>query len=222
MAELSATQPMHHHTRLRLGHLLEVSSAIILALGGVTSAWSGYEAALFEGQQAAAYARGSALRASSTRSATMAGQLADIDVLTFLSWANAYSSGQQEFRVFVEHRFRPEFRPAFEAWLATKPLIDPTAPASFFVMPEYQPRHAADAARLSLEADRAQREGDLANAQGDQYARTTIVFALSLFFIAMAQQFKSLSVRAAVVTTAGTLMVFGLWLLAQLPRAFRG
>jgi hypothetical protein len=58
--------------------------------------------------------------------------------------------------------------------------------------------------------------------QSDQYARTTIVFSLSLFFIAMASQFRSLWVRAAVVGTAGALMVFGLWAMAQLPRVLPG
>ena len=230
MAELTAAHPLHHprkrhslaYRRRRVGHILEVASAIILALGGVTSAWSGYEASLLDGEQASAYARAHALRASSTRSATTAGQLADIDVLTFLNWAAARANGQEQFRDFVEHRFRPEFKPVFDAWLATEPLINSSAPATPFQMAEYKPRFAEDSARLSAEADRMQQVGDEANDHGDRYSRTTIIFALSLFFIAMAQQFRSVAVRTTVVVTAGALMLFGVWAVSQLPRVMPG
>lgn len=231
MVELTATQPMQHrhrkrhsaaYRRRRFLHSLEAVSAIILALGGVTSAWCGYEASLLDGEQAAAYAQAGALRTSSSRSATTAGQLADIDVLTFLNWASANTAGQADFKTFVEHRFRPEFKPVFDAWLATDPMSNPTAPATPFEMPQYKPRFAEDAARLTAEADRIQKLGDEANDHGDQFSRATIVFALSLFFIAVAQQFRGVAVRTAVVLTAGGLMVFGLWAVAQLPRAMPG
>ena len=165
----------------------------------------------------AAYARAGALRTTSARTATTAGQRANIDVLTFLSWAGASTNGKEEFKNFVEHRFRPEFKPIFEKWLATNPLTDPTAPASPFELPEYK-RLGADAAQLSAEADRLQQEGDVANAHSDKYSRTTIIFALSLFFIAVAQQFRSAGVRTAVVVTAGLLMFVGVWAISQLPR----
>jgi hypothetical protein len=67
-----------------------------------------------------------------------------------------------------------------------------------------------------------QQVGDEANAQGDRYSRTTIIFALSLFFIAVAQQFRSIAVRTTVVVTAGALMLFGVWAVSQLPRVMPG
>lgn len=230
MAELTATQPMHHPhgkrrskiaRRRQLLHTLEIVSAVILALGGVTSAWSGYEAGLLDGEQMAAYAQAGALRTTSARAATTAGQRADIDVLTFLSWASANTDGKEEFKTFVEHRFRPEFKPIFEKWIAANPLTDPAAPASPFELPEYK-QLMAEVSQSSADADRLQHEGDVANAQSDKYSRTTIVFALSLFFIAVAQQFRSVAVRTAVVVTAGLLMFVGVWAISQLPRVMPG
>jgi hypothetical protein len=34
-------------------------------------------------------------------------------------------------------RFRPEFRPAFEAWLTTAPFNNPNAPPGPLYMPQY-------------------------------------------------------------------------------------
>jgi len=40
-----------------------------------------------------------------------------IDVNMFLSWVQAASENQTGRKVFLEDRFRDEFRPAFDAWL---------------------------------------------------------------------------------------------------------
>ena len=44
----------------------------------------------------------------------------------FIQWVDAFATDEEELADFYERRFREEFRPAFEAWVATKPLKIPT------------------------------------------------------------------------------------------------
>ena len=53
---------------------------------------------------------------------------------------------------FYRKRFRPEFRPAFEAWVATRPRTNRDAPLSPFAMPQYKLAATAKADRLEAQA----------------------------------------------------------------------
>lgn len=227
MAELAAHPPSSPRVsgvkrRRALITSLEIVSAVLVAVGGVASAWTGYEASLFDGEQSAAYDKAAALRVNSSKAATMAGLEADIDVLTFVNWAGAYASGNTLFEHFMRNRFRPEFKKVFDEWLEGKPLLTPGAPATPFLMPGYNPKLRAEAAALAAAADQLQTEGDRANAHSDYYSRSTVIFAMALFFLAIVQQFKRTKVRASVLMLATGFMIFGIWSVWNLPRAMPG
>ena len=44
---------------------------------------------------------------------------------TFTQWVDAYARNESELRDFYFRRFRSEFKPAVEAWVATEPLQEP-------------------------------------------------------------------------------------------------
>jgi hypothetical protein len=54
---------------------------------------------------------------------------------------------------FLYGRFPPALKTATDAWLATRPLQNPEAPSSPFVMPDYQVSERAEADRWQTEAD---------------------------------------------------------------------
>ena len=112
----------------RFEPLAEVVATIVLALATLATAWSGYQAARWGGEQASSYNQAGALRTESTRASTQAGQLIQIDIGMFANWINAFAAGDQQLADFYEERFRDEFKPAFEAWLATEPVNNPDAP----------------------------------------------------------------------------------------------
>jgi len=82
-----------------------------------------------------------------------AGQLQIIDVGTFRDWAHAYEAGDTVFATFLRKRFRAEFTPAFEAWVASRPLKNPAAAATPFTLPEYRLALWDTAARYEAEAN---------------------------------------------------------------------
>ena len=76
---------------------------------------------------------------------------------------------------FYRERFRAEFAPAFEAWLALDPANNPDAPDTPFGMPEYELSRAEDADRLEREAEAAFAEGRAANQQSDDYILNAVI-----------------------------------------------
>src|SRR5262245_53420811 len=137
---------------------IELAATLLLALATVATAWSGYQSTRWNGEQAKAAARANALRVDSAKAADLANSQSGIDVATFTQWANAYARDETELADFYFKRFRPEFRPAVEAWVATQPLQNPDAPLTPFAMPEYQLAANTDAERLDAQAEVAAAE----------------------------------------------------------------
>ena len=76
----------------------------------------------------------------------------EIDVATFTPWVNAYAQKQTQLSDFYFKRFRTEFKPAVDAWVATKPLKNPSAPLTPFAMPQYKLDARTEAERLNAQA----------------------------------------------------------------------
>ena len=115
----------------------EIVATVLLSVATLATAWSGYQASRWNGEQAKAAARANASRVESTRASGLANRNAQIDLALFTQWADAYAQEQTMLADFYRQRFRKEFVPAFEAWVATRPLRNPRAPLSPFAMPEY-------------------------------------------------------------------------------------
>ena len=100
---------------------VEVVATVLLALAAVATAWSSYQANRWNGEQAKAAGRVNALRIDAARAQGLAQGQTQVDIAMFFQWVNADAAGDTELAEFYNARFRPEFRPAFDAWLATEP-----------------------------------------------------------------------------------------------------
>ena len=125
---------------------------MLLALATVATAWSGYQASRWNGEQAKAGARANAARIESTRASGLANAQTQIDVATFTAWVDAYARKETRLADFYFDRFRAEFKPAVEAWIATKPLKNRAAPLTPFAMPQYKLAARAEADRLEAQS----------------------------------------------------------------------
>ena len=150
---------------------------------------------------------------------TLAGQERLYDADTFSQWLDATFTGEQALADRYERRFREEFRVAFEAWQRTDPFNDPNAPAGPLVMPEYVQTKATQAADLEAKAAALIDAGQAANDVSDHYVLFTVVFATVLFMGAIADRFKWVKARIAVLVIGSAVLVFGVIGLAQLPIA---
>lgn len=196
---------------------LDIASAILLSVAALASSWAGYQSKRWSGVQSSSYNASATLWVQSFRAATFAYLYRSVDLELFIEWLNAYEDGDKKRAIFFEQRFRPEFRPAFEAWLASRPWENAAAPSSPFVLPEYRPELSDRAIELEQDAEAASDRARAANEQGDEYVLTTVVFSAALFFTGIAAHFSKFRVRVALLSIAGLMVLVGLLQLATYP-----
>jgi hypothetical protein len=192
---------------------------VLLAASSVLAAWSGYQSALWGGEQSAAYSQAGARRVESVRASTAGYQLRQLDIATFLSWLDAFAEENSELTAFIEQRFSPRLAPAFAAWIATTPRTNPDAPSDPFAMPEYQIPQFQTADDLEREANALFTQGQEANRIGDRYVASTVILAIVLFFAGVAPRFAWQPAQLALVGMALLLFLLGLYQVATLPIA---
>jgi hypothetical protein len=201
--------------RREVGEIVEV---VILAVVAVATAWSGYQAARWDGRQAFLYGRSTTIRVDASEAATLGGQQRLQDISTFNTWIVAQAQGEQKIADLYVERFSPEYKVAFDAWLATDPLNNPDAPPGPSFMPEYHNTRSEEATKLNDQANRMFEEGTEARENADRYVRQTVLFATVLFMIAVSQRFTYRAVRLTATGLAAGLMVFALLGVIFLPR----
>ena len=143
----------HHHS------YVEILATVLLSLAAVATAWSGYQATRWNGEQAKAAGRTNAIRVEAARAQGLSESQTQVDVATFIQWVDAYALKRTELSDFYFKRFRKEFRPAVQAWLETRPLVNPDAPLTPFAMPQYKLAAAAEARRLDAAAEVSAADG---------------------------------------------------------------
>jgi hypothetical protein len=139
-------------------------------------------------------------------------------VSTFNTWIQARSGGDQEVADLYVERFSPEFRAAFDAWLALDPFENPDAPPGPSFMPEYVNPLIEEGEALNDRATDVFDEGTEARETAEQYVRLTVLLATVLFLIALSQRFRVRNVRIGLLVVAGVLFVYDLVAILGLPR----
>ena len=213
--EKAKKQPLSREQKI--DRWLDILSAIILSVVAIATAWNGYQAARWSSLAGMRYSQASARRVESTRSSTTAGQLVIIDATLFTNWINAYAVGDEPLLQFYQKRFRAEFVPAFDAWLATDPKNNPQAPPSPFAMPEYKLASSEEANQLEEEASNFFEEGKQAIAHSTDYVLNTVFLASVLFFIGISSRFKWIPLRATILILALAMLIYGMYNLATYP-----
>jgi hypothetical protein len=169
----------------------ELLATVVLALAAVATAWSTYQGARWRGEQAVETRRATEARIESSEAATRAGQLTQIDIATFTQWVDADVAGDAALAEFYVHRFRDEFEPAFQAWLATDPFTNADAPLTPFVMPEYRLEDTRRAERLNRTATARSAAAGAANQRADHYMLAVVLCAAALFFAAISDKLRA-------------------------------
>ena len=204
--------------RARWDERVEILEVVVLAVVAISIAWSGYQAAKWDGLQAELYGNASTTRINADQLLTLGGQQRLLDVSTFNTWIQAKTEGRTELAALFMRRFSPEFKVAFDAWIRTDPFTDPDAPPGPSFMPEYVNPQIARGSALNREASRIFDEGTEARRHADDYVRTTLVLATVLFLLALSQRLKVPRFRVGVLIVAGSLTIFALATVAALPR----
>ena len=196
---------------------IEIVAAVLLSLTTILTAWTAFQSAKWSGVQAIAFNEAGAARTESVRFSTVAGQQAAVDVSLFVRWAEAVALEQSDLQTFLRKRFRDEFTPALDAWLASDPISNPRAPASPFEMAEYRLAAEEKATELEAIAQARGRDGREANQTSDNYVLTTVFFAVVLFFVGVGTKFEGVRVRVGLLAVATVGLIGGALTIATFP-----
>jgi hypothetical protein len=199
---------------------LELVVTIVLAVSALFSAWCAYQSSRFSGEQASLDNRAAALQLQSVRVENRALQLAQVDLGAFERWLEATTTGDQVTADFHRTRFRPEFEPAFEQWLAEQPLTDSEAPGTPFEVPGYRLATADRAQELQLSAEEAAAEAERAGDVADRYVLLVVLSAAALFLLGIQTRIGVFELRLTLVAVAGVIMVWALGWAIVLPKSF--
>jgi len=197
--------------------VFEVLVTVLLILGAAAASWSSYQATRWNGEQAKAAGRTSAIRIDAARAASLASAHTEVDVATFIAWTDAKCAGNTDLQAFYVERFRPEFKSAFDAWLATDPLVDSSAPQTPFAMPEYHVAALEDAARLDEEAEASAATVATNIQRSSNYVLSVVLYTIVLLFAGMAGKMTSRRLRIGVVVAAYVVLAAALAWVATLP-----
>ena len=181
---------------------------MLLVVAALGTSWSSYQATRWNGEQAAAAGRTSAVRISAARAQGLAQAQTQVDVATFIAWAGANRQGDHKLAAFYVDRFRDEFKPAFAAWRATAPFTNPDAPPTPFAMPEYQLASASDSEKLDAASEASAAQVRLYIQRSSNYVLTVVLYAVVLFFAGMSTRLTNLRLRW-VMTLAGCVVLIG-------------
>ena len=174
---------------------VEVVATILLSVAAVATAWSGYQATRWNGEQAKASGTTNKLRVEAARAQGLSQAQTQVDIATFVQWVDAYALDRTMLADFYFKRFREELKPAVNAWLATRPLKNPNAPLTPFAMPEYKLAAAAEAKRLDAEAELSSATVRRNIQRASNYILGVVLFSVSLFFAGMSTKLGDLRLR---------------------------
>ena len=200
-------------SRLRL----ELLATFLLAFATLGTAWAAFQSREWTGEQSQAYSRATANRIAVNRTSAVANRQVQIDVATFVQWVDATERGNDRLADFYRQRFRDEFKPAFAAWLATKPLTSPNAPETPFAMPQYRLAANTEADRLEAAAAADSDKAKDANERANDYMLGVVLFASALFFAGLSTKLESDGPRTAVLVLGCVLFLGTLVYLLTLP-----
>jgi hypothetical protein len=196
---------------------LEIAAALLLSLATLGIAWSGYQAAKWSGLQARRYTQASTARSFANRASTLAAQDRTQDLLNFNRWLEVSTAGDSELADLYVRRFRDEFRPAFERWLADDPLHNPSAIATPLREKNYVLANAVKADKLERLGDLRFEQGKSATEHADDYVFATVFFAVVLFFAGISLRFAWFPMRILILGLGAALLVYGGVRLLTLP-----
>jgi hypothetical protein len=186
---------------------IELLVTVLLVVGAVAASWSSYQATRWNGEQAKAAGRTSAIRISAARAASLASAQTQVDVATFIAWTDAEGGGETQLQEFYVERFRPEFKTAFDAWLATDPFVDTSAPKTPFAMPEYRVAAGEEAARLDEEAEASGATVATNIQRSSNYVLSVVLYTIVLLFAGMAGKMSNRRLRIGVVVAAYIVLI---------------
>lgn len=198
--------------RTRESRVVDVVTVFLLSVTAVLTAWCGFEASKWGGEMSIAFSQASSARIQAAAAEGEARDARQYDLTIYAQWVLAVADERQQLAEFIEARFSPEFRVAFDAWEAGG-----RAEQGPLAMAEYIPPGTDEAIAHAARADAKFEEALRNNQRGDDYSLLTVMFALVLFLTAMSQRDFTAWVRRTLLGLAVAVGIVLIVVLSTFP-----
>jgi hypothetical protein len=192
--------------------LRETIAVVILSIAAVLTAWSGFQSGQWGGEMSIAFSRASAARIEQSRHEADADAARQADLTIWALYVEAQARADETLAAYVRQRFTPHFETAFEAWVASGRVANGP-----FAMPAYVPPGAEEAAAAGRRADALFAQGLVNNVRGDRYTLLTVIFAIAMFFAAIAGRLGRTGGRWFLTGLGGLMVLGGAAVLVSFP-----
>jgi hypothetical protein len=187
--------------------VLEVLAVALLGVATIGSAWCGYQATRWNGEEGDLARQSAALQVEAARQFGLATQTVSYDTNVISQFANAAAADNTELKRFYrETLIRPEFLPILNRWeqqVAAGETPDNLLDDQNYLDAQLAPYREtqAEAEALSVEAQRAGNEAD-------DYVLTTLILASALFFAGLTTSFRVRFARLLLLCGASLLIAY--------------
>jgi len=191
----------------RGGRLIEVLAVALLGVATIGSAWCGYQATRWNGEEAELARQSSAVQVEGARQFGVATQIVSYDSNVIGQYASAVAAGNENLMQFYrESLIRPEFLPILERW--EQQIADGTTPPNLLADEEYADAQLAPYRATQARAEELSAQAQEAGSEGDSYVLTTLILASALFFAGLTTSFRVRFARVLLLTGASLLIAY--------------
>ncbi len=197
---------------------VEPTTALLMALATVGTAWCSYESAAWTRRSNRLMNEFNQLERKAGILSLQGMQTATIHTAMFMEVLAAQQAGDTKLVEFYVRRFPPDLRKAYDGWMAQKPLENSKADPHPFVPSLYEVRGTREAAAATETAAQKVQEARASGSVSGQYLANTVLFATMLFFANAVAKFEQRRVRVASFFFAVAVFMFAAVRILILPR----
>lgn len=185
----------------RRERLLEIVVVLLLGITTVGTAWCGYQASRWNGQQDDLARQASDQRVEGSRLFGLASQKVAYDSTILVQYAQAAQARNEPLLEFYRTSLvRPAFLPVLQKLEAQ--VRAGQTPTNLFQDTAYTDAQFADYRATVVKAEAATQASQAAGATANDYVVTTIVLAVGLFFAGVTSSFRYHPARVLMVVLA--------------------
>ena len=197
--------------------VLEILAVVLLGIATVGTAWCGFQAAQWNGEQGDLAQESADLRVEASRLFGLATQAVAFDANMVAQYAQAVVAEDEELQAFYRATlFRADFLPVLDRW-EEEIAAGGGPPQRLLEDEEYLQDQLAPYEEASAAAEAINERSDEAGRNADDYVLVTVLLATSLFFSGVTTSFRMRTARLLLLAAAAVTVAYSASLLVELP-----
>ena len=202
-------------TKRRESRFLEVLAVLLLGVATIGSAWCGYQATRWNGDENDLARQSTGLQVEAARQFGLATQVVSYDSNMLSQYANAVASQNTNLqRFYRETLIRPALIPLVDHW--EQQVATGQTPQNLLDDQDYLDTQLSGYRQTSAKATDLSLQAQQAGDEADDYVLTTLILASALFFAGLTTSFRVRFAQLVLLSGAALLIAYAASRLVEL------